>query len=68
MKYIVDVATGDAEKIESPVKNPYAQTLSKLGASKGSDARAKNLTAKKRKEILEKAALAQRPSTKSPLQ
>jgi len=55
-KYILDVTTGEAEKIEPPVKNPHAQALSKMGASKGGKARAKKLTAKKRKEIAEKAA------------
>ena len=35
-----------------------AQTLSKLGASKGGEERAKSLTAKRRKEIAQKAAKA----------
>lgn len=55
-KYILEVTTGEAEKIEPPVKNPHAQALSKLGASKGGKARAKNFTAKKRKAIARKAA------------
>ena len=55
-KYILEVTTGETEKIEPPVKNAAAQALSKLGASKGGKARAKNLTAKKRKEIAKKAA------------
>lgn len=55
-KYIIDVTTGETEKIEPPTKNPHAQALSKLGASKGGKTRAKNLTAAKRKEIAEKAA------------
>jgi hypothetical protein len=55
-RYILDVTTGDAEKIEPPKKNPHAQALSKLGASKGGQARAKNLSAKKRKQIATKAA------------
>jgi hypothetical protein len=55
-KYILDVTTGDAEKIEPPKKNPHAQALSKLGASKGGKARAKSLTASKRKAIAKKAA------------
>ena len=55
-KYILDVTTGDAEKIEPPKKNPHAQALSKLGASKGGKARAKNLSARKRKTIARKAA------------
>ena len=55
-KYILDVSTGEAEKIEPPKKNPHAQALSKLGASKGGKARAQKLTAKKRSEIARKAA------------
>jgi hypothetical protein len=55
-KYILDVTTGEKEKIEPPVKNPHAQALSRLGASKGGQARAKNLSAKKRKAIAKKAA------------
>lgn len=55
-KYIVDVTSGDAEKIEPAKKNPHAQALSKLGASKGGKARAEKLSAKKRKEIAQKAA------------
>jgi hypothetical protein len=55
-KYIVDVTTGEAEKIEPPKKNPHAQALSKLGASKGGNARAQKLTAKKRSQIAKKAA------------
>ena len=57
-RYILDVTTGDAEKIKPPKKNPHAQALSKLGASKGGKARAKSLTAKKRKQIAERAAQA----------
>jgi hypothetical protein len=57
-KYILDVTTGAAEKIEPPKKNPHAQALSKLGASKGGKARAKNLSAKKRRDIAKKAAKA----------
>jgi hypothetical protein len=60
-KYILDVTTGETEKIEPPAKNPHAQALSKLGASKGGKARAKNLTAERRKEIAEKAAQARWP-------
>lgn len=54
--YIVSVTTGEAEKIEPLEKNPHAQALAELGASKGGKARAKNLTAAKRKEIARKAA------------
>jgi len=55
-KYILEVTTGETEKIEPPEKNPHAQALSKLGASKGGKARAKSLSAKKRKAIAKKAA------------
>jgi hypothetical protein len=57
-KYILEVTTGVAEKIEPPVKNPHAQALSKLGASKGGKARAESLSAKKRSQIAQKAAKA----------
>jgi hypothetical protein len=55
-KYILEVSTGEQEKIEAPKKNAAAQALSKLGASKGGKARAKNLSATKRKAIAKKAA------------
>lgn len=58
-KYILDVTTGEADKIEPPVereKNPAAVALGKLGASKGGIARRDSLTPKKRKEIAKKAA------------
>jgi hypothetical protein len=55
-KYILDVTTGETDKIEPAKKNPHAQALSKLGASKGGEARAKKLSAKKRKAIATKAA------------
>jgi len=45
--------TGEAEAapIEKSEKNPAAVALGRLGGLKGGKARAKNLTAKKRKEI-----------------
>lgn len=55
-KYIVDVTSGEAEKIEPPKKNLAAAALSALGASKGGKARAKSLSSKKRKAIATKAA------------
>jgi len=55
-KYILDVTEGNATKIEPPPKNPHAQALSKLGASKGGKTRAKNLSAKRRTQIARKAA------------
>jgi hypothetical protein len=57
-KYILDVTTGESEKIEPPKKNPHAQALSKLGASKGGQARAAKLSAKKKSAIAKKAAKA----------
>jgi hypothetical protein len=57
-KYILQVTTGETEKIEPPVKNPHAQALSKLGASKGGKARAQKLSARKRSAIAKKAATA----------
>jgi hypothetical protein len=57
-KYILDVTTGEEEKIEPPAKNPAAVALGKLGASKGGQARAAKLSPKKRKAIAKKAAAA----------
>jgi len=57
-KYILDVTTGETEKIEPPKKNPAAVALAALGASKGGKARAKSLSSKKRKAIATKAAKA----------
>jgi len=60
-KYILDVTTGETEKVEPPPereKNPAAVALGKLGASKGGKARAEKLSAKKRSEIAKKAATA----------
>jgi hypothetical protein len=56
--YILRVTTGETAKIEPPVKNPHAQALSALGASKGGKARAKTLSATRRKTIAKKAAKA----------
>lgn len=44
------------EPTKPDARNPHAVALSKLGASKGGKARAKTLSAKKRKEIATKAA------------
>jgi len=62
-KSIIDHVTGNREEvfleeITEAKKNPHAQALSALGASKGGKARAKSLSAKKRKEIARKAARA----------
>ena len=58
---IVQEATGEVQsKAEEPeTRNPAAVALSKLGASKGGKARAKNLSAAKRKSIAKKAATAE---------
>ena len=63
-KYILDVTTGDAEKIEPPKKNPHALALSKLGASKGGKARAGSLSKKRRQEIAKQGAKARWPKKK----
>jgi hypothetical protein len=57
-KYILDVTTGESEKIEPPKKNPHAQALSKLGSSKGGKARASKLSPRKRSAIAKAAAKA----------
>jgi hypothetical protein len=51
---IVEAATNPKEEI--PEKNPAAVALGRLGGLKGGKARAKALSAKKRKEIAKKAA------------
>lgn len=56
--YVLRVTTGEEEKIEPPKKNPHAQALAALGASKGGHARAKTLTKKKRSQIARQAAKA----------
>ena len=55
-KYILDVTTGETEKIEPPKKNPHAQALGRLGGLKGGNARAKKLSSKKRQASAKKAA------------
>jgi len=57
-KYILEVTTGETEKIEPPVKNPHSQALSTLGASKGGKVRAQKLSARKKSAIAKKAAKA----------
>ncbi len=52
-KAIVDSATGQPER----EKNPAAVALGRLGGLKGGKARAKNLSARRRKEIAKRAAL-----------
>ena len=55
-KYILDVSTGEAEKIEPPKKNPIAVESGQLGGRKGGKARAAKLSRQKRSEIAKKAA------------
>ncbi len=58
---VVEAATRSEITSQKPTKekpkNPAAIALGKLGASKGGHARAKALSAKKRKEIARKAAI-----------
>ncbi len=56
-KSIIEKATEEPNK-EIPQKNPAAVALGRLGGLKGGKARAKKLSAKKRKEIAQKAAQA----------
>ncbi len=57
-KLIVDIATGQVED-ENPHegKNPHAVALGQLGGKKGGKARARKLSAERRREIARKAAL-----------
>lgn len=58
-KLIVDIATGEVEETKNESgKNEAAVALGRLGGLKGGKARAKKLSAKKRKEIAQKAAKA----------
>lgn len=54
---VVEQAIGDVLK-PAEGKNPHAQALSALGASKGGKARAEKLSARKRKQIAREAAKA----------
>jgi len=55
-KFIVDLATGEEqEKNPDEGKNLSAVALGRLGGLKGGKARAKKLSAKRRKEISQKA-------------
>jgi hypothetical protein len=57
-KSIVDELTADEPEETKPQKNPAAVALGRLGGQKGGKARAKKLSAKRRKEIAKKAAIA----------
>jgi hypothetical protein len=53
---IVAEAAGEGEADAKPKKNPAAVALGRLGGKKGGPARAKNLTARRRKQIARTAA------------
>lgn len=56
-KRIVDISTGEVEESpEESGKDPNAVALGRKGGLKGGKARAEKLTAKRRKEIAQKAA------------
>lgn len=57
-KLIADIATGEVEDIKlDEGKNPAAVSLGRRGGLKGGAARAKTLTAQRRKEIAQHAAI-----------
>lgn len=55
---VVDTVIEKTERVIDPAVSAAASALSKLGASKGGEARAKSLTAKRRAEIAKSAAQA----------
>lgn len=55
-KSVVELATQDKETISQDEAKTAAQQLGRLGGLKGGKARAKSLSAKRRKEIAQKAA------------
>lgn len=58
-KFITDLATGEQQEPDTDKgKNPAAVALGRLGGLKGGKARAKKLSAKRRKEIALKAVQA----------
>jgi len=57
-KFIVDLATGQAQESGADTKNPAAVELGKLGGAKGGKARAAKMSKKQRSEAAKKAALA----------
>jgi len=57
-KYILDVTTGNAEKIEPPKKDPAAVELGRRGGLPSSKTRNTRLSPTKRKAIAKKAAKA----------
>lgn len=57
-KYILEVTTGETEKIEPPKKNPAAVKLGRAGGLKSAQTRSDRISAAKRKAIAKKAAKA----------
>jgi hypothetical protein len=57
-KYILDVTTGEAEKIEQPKKDSAAVELGRRGGLKSAQTRNQRLSPTKRKAIAKKAAKA----------
>lgn len=55
---VVDTIIEKTERVIDPAVSAAASALSKLGASKGGEARAKSLSKKRRAEIATKAAAA----------
>ena len=55
---VESVTKNEPELEDGDEKNPHAVVLGRLGGLKGGPARAKKLTAKRRKEIAKKAAQA----------
>ncbi len=58
-------SVGEAEPQPADNRNPAAVALAQLGAKKGGEVRAKNLSARRRKEIAKKAAKARWSKTSS---
>ena len=57
-KSVVDLATGEGKETTLDGKNAAAVALGRKGGLKGGKARAASLTAKRRREIAQKAAAA----------
>jgi hypothetical protein len=57
-KYILDVTTGESEKIEPPKKDAAAVELGRRGGLKSAKTRNERLSPNKRKAIAKKAAKA----------
>ena len=57
-KDVNELATSIVKEGTNDVKNPYAVALGRLGGKKGGPARARKLSAERRKEIAKNAAYA----------